>query len=260
MARRGAARSAARPPRVPRARKPMVKMMKQVALKVAESAMETKYVCDTVNAIAFNSAILSGTEQYSMYPLLGPGTNTWQRVGIDIHPIRVKNSWVISLNTVARTCNLYVDLFCLIDKNNRYYPNVVSSGAPQFLRTGQSAGTGLQTYNGYNTDSFKMINKERYTLLKHFRFQLAANVGTANGDTTAGNAPNVANQSVKTLSYTVDAPKTLRYNPTSTTPDYPAGHAPFWVLGYSKVDGSAPDVGNQSITVSHITEMIYKDA
>jgi len=241
-------------------RKPLVKMMKKVALKVAESAMETKYVCDTVNAIAFNSAVTAGAEQYSLYPKLGPGTNTWERVGIDVHPIRVKNTWVVSLNTVTRSNNIIVHLFCLIDKNNRFYPNVVASGAPQFLRSGQAAGSGLQGFNGFNTDAFKMINKERYTLLKHFSFQLAANVGSANGDTTAGNAPNVATQSAKTISYVVDAPKTLRYDPTNTTANYPNGHAPFWVLGYTKVDGSAPDVGNQSVTVSHITEMIYKDA
>ena len=241
-------------------KKPLVKLMKQVATKVANAGLETKYVCDTFNSIAFNSAVSSGTEQYSLYPLLGPGTNTWQRVGIDVCPIRVKNTWVVSLNSVSRTNNVYVHLYCLIDKNNRYYPNVVASGAPKFLRTGQSAGNGLQTFNGVNTDAFKMINKERYTLLKHFSFQLTANVGQANGDTTTGNAPNVANQSAKTISYIVDTPKTLRYDPLSTSPDYPNGHAPFWVLGYTKVDGTTPDTANLSITVSHITEMIYKDA
>jgi len=242
-------------------KKPIMKMMKQVATKVVNSNLETKYVTNTFNNIAFNSAITSGTEQYAMYPLLGPGTNTWQRVGIDVTPIRVKNTWVVSLASVNRSENLYVDLFCLIDKNHRFYPDVVASGAPFFLRTGDAtAGTGIQTYNGFNTDAFKMINKERYTLLKHFRFQLASNVGKANNDTVAGNSPNVALQSAKTLSYIVDAPKILRYDPTNNSANYPNGHAPFWVLGYSKVDGTAPDVLNQSVTVSHITEMIYKDA
>lgn len=255
-------KSKTRAPRRPMARKPLVKLIKTVATKVANSGLETKYVCDTFNNIQFNSAVSLGTEQYSLYPLLGPGTNTWQRVGIDVHPIRVKNTWVVSINNVNRSENLFVDLYCLIDKNNRYYPDVVSSGAPSFIRSGQSAGSGIQTYNGFNTDAFKMINKERYTLLKHFRFQLVANVGKANNDTTNGNAPNVALQSAKTITYTVDTPKTLRYDPVTatTTADYPAGHAPFWVLGYSKADGSSPDVANQSVTVSFLSEMIYKDA
>jgi len=253
-------------PRAPRrriAKKPLVKLIKQVSNKVANSKLETKYVADTFNNITFNSAINSFPELYSCYPLLGAGTLTYQRVGIDVTPIRVKNTWVVSINNVARSENLYVDLYIMIDKLNRYYPQVAAPGGgqPQLLRSGSSFGTGaVQGYNGFNTDSFKMINKERYTLLKHFRFQLVANVGKANNDTTNGNAPNVPGQSAKTLTYVLDSPKILRYNPQVTTPDYPAGHAPFWCLGYSKVDGTPPDVVNQSITVSHITEMIYKDA
>lgn len=254
-------RVARRPRRAPMRRKPLVKLMKAVATKVSNAGLETKYVQNSINNIQFNSAITSGTECYSCYPLLGPGTGTYQRIGIDVTPIQVKNSWVISLNSVSRTNNLMVDLWVMIDKNNRYYPQVVSSGSPQFLRTGNSSGTGnVQNFNGYNTDCFKMINKERYTLLKHYRFQLTNNVGLPNGDTNVGNAPNVAGQTVKTIQYTVDTPKQLRYKPEGTSPDYPNGHAPFWVLGYSKVDGTAPDEGYQSVTVSHITQMIYKDA
>lgn len=248
-----------RPSRARTARKPLMKLMKSVATKVQNAGLETKYVCDTFNNIQFNSGVTSGSEQYSCYPLLGPGTGTFQRVGLNVSPIRCKNTWVISLNTVSRSLNLYVDLFVMIDKNNRYYPNVVSSGAPRFLRTGNSSGE-TQLYNGFNTDGMKQISSQRYTLLKHFRFQLANNVGVPNGDTTAGNSPNVAGQSARTISFVVDTPKQLKYQPLTTTPDYPNGHAPFWCLGYSKVDGSSPDVANQSITVSHITELIYKDA
>lgn len=255
-------RRAHRKRRAPRrmAKKPLMKLIKAVAVKQANALTETKYVTENINNISFNSAVSSGSEQYSLYPLLGPGSGTYQRVGIDITPIRVKNTWIVSIQSnVARSVNIYVDLWCLIDKNNRYYPNVVASGVPKFLRTGNSSG-GVQAYNGFNTDAFRMISKERYTLLKHFRFQLVANVGTANNDTIDGNAPNVALSSAKTISYIVDTPKQLRYNPAFTTPDYPAGHAPFWCLGYSHVDGSPIDALNQDVVVSHISEMIYKDA
>lgn len=243
------------------AKKPLIKLMKQVAVKTANAGLETKYVQNEFNAISFNGAIASGTECYSCYPTLGPGTGTYQRVGLDVTPIRVQNNWIISLNSVSRSVNVMVDLFLLIDKNNRYFPQIPAAGAPLFLRTGNASGPGnTQQYNGTNTDSMKMINKERYTLLKHFRFQLVSNVGQANGDTTTGNAPNVAQSSCKTLEYIVDTPKQLRYQPGQSSPDYPNGHAPFWCLGYSKVDGTSPDTVNTSITVSHITQMLYKDA
>jgi len=242
-------------------KKPLAKLIKKVATRVVNSGLETKFVSNEFNAIPFNSAITTGTEAYSCYPKLGPGTGQWQRIGLDVTPISVRNNWVVSVNSVTRSVNVMVDLFILIDKNNRYYPQIPLAGVPNFLRSGNASGTGgCQSFNGFNTDSFKMINKERYTLLKHFRFQLCENVGQANGDITAGNSPNVSLQSAKTLTYYVDVPKQLRYKPESTIEDYPNGHAPFWVLGYSKVDGTAPDVVNQSITVSHSTQMIYKDA
>jgi len=246
-------------------KKPLVKLMKRVANKVVNAGLETKFVSNEVNQQSFNSTISSASECYSCYPKLGAGPNTYQRVGWNIAPVSVKNSWVISLNQVSRSVNVIVDLYILIDKNNRYFPNIAGGSPPQFLRTGNASGAGsTQSFNGLNTDSFKPINTQRYTLLKHFRFQLASNVGQANGDTTTGNAPNVATQSCRTLHYTVDTPKQLKYQPTSdpdpSIPTYPNGHAPFWVLGYSKADGGPPDVGFQSITVSHSTRMLFKDA
>jgi len=246
----------------PRARKSkaLIKTIKQVAQRVTNAALETKYVQNEINALPFNSGVLSGAEQYSCYPTLAAGTGTYQRLGINITPVRCQNNWVVSLNSVVRSVNVIVDLFIMIDKNHRYYPEVVAGGAPFFLRTGNASGPGsCQTYNGNNTDSFRAINKERYTLLKHFRFQLVSNVGQANGDTTSNNAPNVAGQSQKTLQYIVDTPKQLNYDPGRTVADYPNGHAPFWCLGYSKVDGTPPDLANLSITVSHMTQMLYKD-
>jgi len=239
-------------------RKSVAPALRRAVTSVLNRNLETKFITNEFNNIQFNSAISSGTECYPCYPSIGPGTGSWQRIGNMITPIRVKNNWVISLSPVARSENLICDLFILIDKNNRFFPDIPLSGVPQFLKSGNSFNN--QSYNGINTDAFKKINTERYTLLKHFRFQLVSNVGNANNDTVPGNVPNVAGQSLKQLSYIVDAPKQLKYDPTKTSPDYPLGHAPFWVLGYSKSDGTNPDVTFQSVTVSHSVQMLYKDA
>ena len=247
-----------RKPRTKKATKPLVKLIRDVATKTANAGLETKYVTQEVNNLSFNSSVSNGNEQISLIPPCGSGTDTYQRVGVDITPVRIKNTWIVSLSPVSRSLNLIVDLFCLQSKDNRYYPDQVGSGPPYFLRTGSSAGNGIQLYRGLNVDSFRMINKENYTLLKHFRFPLVGNVGLPNGDTTTGNAPNVSQQQQKTIEYIVDHPKQLRYTPGQNTV-YPSGHAPFWVLGYSKADGTAPDVANQSVVVSFLSEMMYKD-
>lgn len=246
------------------ARKPLVKLMKTVAVKVQNAGLETKYVTSAFNNITFNSGITGGVaECYSLIPPITTGPGTWQKVGNDITPIRVKNTFICSLTgEAARSMNIIVDVFCLIMKPVRYIPSLGAAltlaGGLRFLRSGNSGQTAL--YNGYNTDGLQQINKEQYTLLKHFRFQLVNNVGYPNGDTTSNNAPNVAGQSMKQFSYIVDTPKQYRYDPQVTLSDYPQGHAPFWVAGYSHADGTAPDVLNRDLNISFFQEMIYKDA
>ena len=116
----------------------------------------------------------------------------------------------------------------------------------------------IQTYNGAIVDENLPINNDEFTVLKKFTFNLIANVGQPNGDTTAGNSPNVT-PCFKNLSYTYKLKSPLKYTPGGTT-DFPNGHAPFWVFGYAHTDGTAPDVLNRDVLVSYMNQMTYKDA
>lgn len=258
--------------RKPSTRKPtgstaMVKLIKKVASRTALAEMETKFICEKQNAIAFNSQISTGTsEMYSLIPQLGaPATGVaagdWQRMNNDVTPISCKTDWTFSLNAEStRTVNILAVLYCLQSKSTRYFPDLiyeVGSSGPLFLRSGSSVQ--VQQFNGYPTDISLPINSEEFTLLHKKVFHLQKNVGGANSDTTTGNAPNSA-PSVFRHSYSVKCPKQYRYSPSGLSEVYPQGHAPFWVLGYCHVDGSNPDVLNTDLAVSWNTHMTFKDA
>jgi len=140
-------------------------------------------------------------------------------------------------------------------KNIKLYTdlNAYTSG-PTFLKSGNSDSPTI--YNGNIGSEDLPVDNREFRLLKCFKFNLMANVGTPNGDTTAGNSPNTL-PSFKNLSYTYKCKSQLKY---SSLAQYPNGHAPFWVLGYSHTDGTVPDVANTDIIVSYVNQMTYKDA
>lgn len=151
--------------------------------------------------------------------------------------------------------NIRCVLYCLQDKRTRYFPALSSTiSGPDMLKSGTSQ---LPTfYNGNIGAEDLPVNLKEYSLLKCFKFNLISNVGQPNGDTTAGNSPNTL-PSYKNLSYTYPLKSQLKYSESNT---YPNGHAPFWVLGYAHTDGTVPDVLNQDLFVSWVTQMTFKDA
>jgi len=236
----------------------LVKLVKQVSKSQAMRLLETKFVTQRDNAVTFNSAIDGGyNEMYTLIPKCSQGVGTWQRVEDSIQPVSIRTNWHIALGPNVRSSNIRCVLYCLQHKSLKYFPDLsVYTSGPPMLKTG-TVGL-VSEYGGRVVDENLPINTDEFTLLKKFTFNLMANVGAPNGDTTAGNSPNTI-PSFKNLSYTYKCKSPLKYTPGGTT-DFPNGHAPFWVFGYSHTDGTAPDIANRDVLISYINQMSYKDA
>lgn len=254
--------------RKPRVSKALVTLVKKVAVQQTLRELETKFVTSVQTATPFNSAINTGNlEMYSLIPALfapsaGSAAGDWQRANNDITPISCKTDWFVSLANVNRSCNVKVDIYCLQSKQSRTFPSVLTEvgvTGPAFLKSGTSLQ--VTNYSGSIANSVLPVSLENFTLLKHFTFHLQKNVGIPQNDSTVGNAPNDS-PSYKHLTFKYKCPKQFRYTPgvASVLGDYPQGHAPFWVMGYSHVDGSATDVVNTDIVGSWTTQMVFKDA
>jgi len=245
-------------------KKNLVKLVKNISKSQALRLMETKFVTARQDS-NFNSAIATGfSEMYSLIPAVREGLENWERENDDLQPTNIRTNWHIALGTANRSINIRCVLYCLQHKSIRHFPDLSVISSLKFLKTGNSSGTppGLQEYNGRIGDEDLPINKEEYTLLKCFKFNLMANVGAPNGDTTDGNSPNTV-PSYKNLSFTYPCKRQLRYTPDGPGAGgsiYPNGHAPFWVFGYSHTDGTPADVINQDVRVTSVTQMTYKDS
>jgi len=262
---RAAARKAAK---APKASKSMVSLIKHIAAKETLKELETKFVSVT-STNAFNAPINLGyQEMYSLIPAVGlppsgQAAPDHQRANNDITPISCRTHWTVALTPTARSMNIIAVLYCLQSKTVRNYKNFpdiypVSGGGPRFLKSGNAFQ--LQGFDGLIASIDLPVNIENFTLLHKKTFHLCGNVGLPNDDTTAGNAPNVSQRSgMQRHTYTYKCPKQFRYTPTLTDV-YPDGHAPFWVMGYCHVDGTAVDNANQDITVTATTQMTFKDA
>lgn len=240
-------------------KKSLPKLIKKIARSQALSVLETKYVTSRFAALTFNSKINTGfLEMYPLIPSVAQGSGTYQRLDNTLQPLSIRTNWHIALSTASRSMNVRVVLYCLQHKSIKYFPDLAAiTSGPDMLKSGDATLT--QGYDGVTTDEDLKINNDEYTLLKCFKFNLMSNVGAANGDTVAGNSPNTL-PSFKNLSYTYPVKSQLKYDPAVTGQDWPQGHAPFWVLGYSHTDGTGPDIAFKDISVSAITSMTYKDA
>jgi len=249
-----------------KASKPMVSLIRKVATQATRAELETKYVAVQYNDQQFNSGITSGfSEMYSLIPMCQPPTTAgdaagdWQRANNDITPISVRTHWTFTCSPGEpnRSVNIIGVLYCLQAKSIRHFNDLNTYLAgPSFLKSGNSGQ--VQQFNGFPGDIMAPINIENFTLLHKKTFHLQKNVGAQNGDTTSASTPN-SSPSVFQHSYSLKVPKQYRYSPGSGE-IYPQGHAPFWVVGYCHVDGTAPDVLNRDLTASWRTDMTFKDA
>jgi len=236
-----------------------------LALKVRRlvaGQLEKKFVSSSVQSANFNSSISTIGDLKALVPQITSGTGSWQRLDQRITPLRLTTNWHFAFSDgITRSMNILVTLYCFTKKNIKYVPDMladVTTNGIQLLAAGNSGI--VQPYNGYVTEGDLPFNKDSYTLIKKFQFQLTNNVGYPNGDTTAGNAPNVSlAASHKKISLTLKTPKQLTYKPSNTIV-YPDGFAPFWAVGYAHVGGQAPDSINTDLNVSWNTMMTYTDA
>ena len=235
--------------------------------KVLNGTLETKYNASQNQNISFNSAISSFTEGYPMLPPvpLTTGSDSSSRQGYEIEPTQLRCSLTVALPNVQRSNALRVDVYVLTRKANKYWPTVSTlSGKPQLFMAGNPAPGGKTAdYTGYLCQRFLKSNSSEFTVLRHLTFVLGGNVGFPNGDTTAGNSPNMSIDGMqRSITMKLPCPKTLKYDLNSATATnlYPNNYAPFMFIGYSKVDGSAPDSVLTSIIASWTLGLDYKDA
>lgn len=244
--------------------KTSAKAVTSIVKSVMNKELESKYAAQITNYTTFNSIISTFAECYPAMPFIGPSSSpaqTWLRAGDSISPMTLNLKVQVALAHIARTASLRVHLFVLTSKQykNLAWLSTAAASAAQPFMFSNGAG-GISGYNGLPTDAMQRYNFNDYTILAHKSHVLIGNVGFSNEDTTAGNAPNTTvGGTVKKWNIKIKCPKTLKYTEGSGAV-YPNNFAPFFAIGYEKLDGSSPDIVNKSIVANWSTQLLFKDA
>lgn len=236
-----------------------------IVRSVLNNTLETKYVANQQQNISFNSAISLYTEAYACLPpvTLTAGSDTSARQGYEIQPVSARMNLTVALPSVARSNALKVDVYIVTRKANKYIPTVLAtSGVPQLFMSGAPGTPKTLGFTGTLCQRALKFNTSEFTLLKHKSFILGGNVGLPNGDTTAGNSPNMSiNGMARSFNIKLKCPKTLKYDLNSASAQiYPNNYAPIMFIGYSKLDGTNPDIVATSIIANWTTSLNFKDA
>ena len=241
--------------------KAIVSLMKKVADKEIAKTLELKYVAVSsgYTNVTFNSAISSFGEAYPALPQCIPGAATsWSRLGNSITPTKCQLKINLALTSVNRTIAIKAHIFVLSLKKFSNLTNTLSSGGAPLLFNNGAGSTVV--YDGYPATALYKKNFEQFTFHHHKSHVFLQNAGLPNGDTTSGSSPNVTVPAAQvTYTFNIPLPNKLFYDELGSV-SYPNNAAPFFMIGYEKLDGTAPDSTNQNISVSWVNDMWFYDA
>jgi len=232
--------------------------------KVLMRNAETKFVRDeNLTPIQnFNSVINAQDDFYRCFPQVSQGTLSAQRVGQRLTPISITSRMNIAFNvTDALSRDIEVHVWYLMSKQqksvlaasgNLIYNitnGFVLSGVTELLDNGDGTNT---PFNGDFLSVTKPINKDQWTVIKHYRVHLYKGSGTSNNNQTANNEK-------RHVSLTTRLPThQLIYDNQGDT--LPTNYMPVFCIGYRYLDGTAPDTGlGGLIEVESASEMYFKD-
>jgi hypothetical protein len=235
----------------------------QKVKRVLMNNAETKYVRDeNISAITpFNSIVQNISDFYRCFPQLTQGTLSAQRIGQRVTPTAI----IVRLNvafdvTDALSRDLEVHVWFLTSKQQKSVyqakANVAYNITNGFVQQGYQElldnGDGTNTYfSGNFLSCTKPLNKDQWSLIKHYKIHLYKGSGTSNNN-------QVANNEKRHASIVCRLPKhQLIYDQQSDT--LPTNYMPVMCLGYRYLDGTAADTGAGVLKVQMASEMRFKD-
>lgn len=249
-----------------------VKLIKKV-MKVNE---ETKYKGEWAqdpNAAfiyssfqPFNAGITALTDIIAAIPEVETGTQSHQRIGNKISPIRAQmdfNMFVGAPGTDLNSYDITAHIFLVQPLSVKFLGNYTAIPWQTLMDAGNSSST---TFDGSTGNAMLPVNKEQFRLLKHKKVRLVKSVGSTFGtNSTSGSV--CANGSISpdhkhfhSFSMKVPVAKTFKYE--DSVSNYPTNTAPVCLIGWTYNDAagaSPPADGLYYLNAQIYTKLWYKD-
>lgn len=235
-------------------RRPKESFAKRVKAVLSKAA-EHKMISYDSGLQVFNSGINAATDAIQVMPLMTQGTDDGDRVGNEItcKSFNIRGHYILSLlnNTLSASCRIGVRLMVVEPKRYRNYFDTVANFAnymPSLIRYGDA----VRAFTGVISDLYLPLNREMVTVLYDKTVYITMPyMVTAVGEEVITNSVRLFNIHLRCKN------KKLRYE--DSLANYPQNWSPTMLIGYAKMDGTAPDVAYSGISLQNITTMNFTD-
>jgi len=251
--------------------KPTVALVKAVAKKVVDAALEDKYVTQFIQTSGYprylNGEILgTSADLFPLMPAISQGTDSNNRVGDRIRPKKMRVDFTMTCNgEVNSSWLLQTRLMVLQDKSIKdtlaLLPSAgVQPGTPigtELLNT----GGGVVGFTGAPAGIMTRINRERYIVIKDVQKELinGSGLGPVLTNSWGGGQAYVSGAQCHKFSVVIPTPAVLKYSKALDI--YPSNFAPFFVLGYVQPDGNAASASIPlRVAINYVVHLDYEDA
>lgn len=260
--RKAKARRPARRP-VRRAVKPS-KALTKIVQKIIHRDAETKSAYHAIDSVLFNSAMNTTGDIQRVLPNVVVGTAENQRIGEQIRAqtLKIKGYFILSTaNNSTANARIAVRMMVVQPKNLSAYPDVSVSTA--WMQQLLQKGGGNVAFTGLISDLYAPVNTDQITCYyDKVSYVSMPYLYTATlGVPTSGYAVTQWDLSKATKFFNISLKvknKLLRYD-KSYDGNQPTSYSPILLIGYSHLDGSAPDVITTQVALSYDSVLQYED-
>lgn len=248
-------------------RKSFAKSVAKIAQKVVNKNIEDKVMYQSTSESAlvnFNSTISSTGDYLQLIPNCTSNTDENGRVGDELTVKKFEVKGYIRFNPVfnmstadPKACQVGIRMMILSLKKTTSWDLVTGSATPlnSLLRRGGTtvgfSGQIADLHNDINTDLFTVHHNKVFYMCQQF---------VGNSSTTGWFSSEIKDQ-IKFFKFTMKCKnKKLQYDDDTNSGLLPTNYAPFMLLGYSYLNGSAADTVSTNLGLQLQSYIYYQDA
>lgn len=239
----------------PSARK-MSKMFVKKVQSIVNKNLETKTSYRTEYGSGVNCAITSATDAFQLVPNMLQGLTDSSRIADQIRgqSLIIRGHFNTALAyTTASGCRLGVRMMIVQPKQYGNFAQVQANAALWLQYLLKKGGT-TTAFTGITPDLYADINRDAITCYYDKKFYInTPYLQTAVGDTTIANSVKFFTKKI------ILKNKLIRYDANVDGGLTPVNYCPVLLIGYVKLDGSAPDA-NVQLSLNYDAYLNFQDA
>jgi len=232
------------------------KKLKAAVQQIVSKNAESKQVYRSENSATINTSITTATDAFQLVPNCGTGVTDHSRIGDQTRAqsLTIKGHILSNLTlTGISQCRMGIRMMIVTPKQYNNF-NQIQSNATLWLPLLLRKGATVSAFTGVIPDLYAPISTEAITL--HYNKVMYINtpyVQTAVGDANIYNSCHFFSKTFNLKN------KLLRYDANIDSGLTPVNYSPVLLVGYVRLDGTAPDANNQ-FNLSYTATLNYEDS